>query len=1122
MRRAKTLLAIAKTMVAGWLAIAPVAGLAVDMEADSAVISDTFGAAGDFTTVNFRQTFSSVPVVFATATSDGGQPCALRIVSVTTTSFDATCVEPDNLDGAHVAMTVHYFAIEAGQHYLTDDLGDEYIIIAGTHDTQTVQHGTGVGGAEGWDAITYWQPDGINDFIFGSSPIVLAQLQTDAHNGIGTQPMTTPVPWLTATMQSVTTTDFEVALERSEVNSGSVTTDETIGWVAIQGGLDITFTVGATTIRMETILSGAAAFDGWDDGCDNVSFSTINSANRLAIAKKRTHAGGDGGWLRRCAISNTSVGLTVDEDQFLDAERNHIGEQASILVFSEAFDTSALATNAQISAFGAYRSAATGSVVEWKTVSEQGTLGFHLERYDATSGQFVRVNDWLLPALPHAYLGGTYRFTDLTADTGEVNRYRLVEVPMAGRPRVHGPYRVIASVEPPRLDHGSAVAYGLGVGTIANPVPFADSDPTVAGIDDTKVDDSIALMMLGADDALVDRVAGITTVQSVLTPAGEDARRTDRASDAATLADPVYLSVPNPASPAQTARKVRAANAREAQLQRRVERRGPRAKIAVAQGGLHHVDSATLAARLGSTESEVRNQITGGGIAIRHRGSLVDTVAGPDGSGLYFYADKIDSQYSDEDVYWVEVGEGSAMRTRRPGGPDLVAAVAGLAFESTVGSSGDKYALTHLFDDPDADYWMWDFRLGGFTFPDCEVVEPPMPCNISEFPVTAPDSVKSAPAAVLTVRLHGATDADHRVTVALNGTAVGNITWRGAVPHTGVLTVDSALLAVEGDNLVSIDAAPSSNPYLPSVVYVNDFELRYSRLYRAVENRLLAPAAGHEELTIAGFESADVWVLDVSDPRRPVRLESVLVEATSDGYRASFRRNRDGAKGRYLALTVGAAVSVISASVVADVASELRKSSHRIDYLIITRSDMVEVATALAEHRAENPRYPLRSLVVDIEDVYDEFNHGVPSPEAIWRFLRFAHLNWDVSPRYVLLAGEGSYDYKNRLGHGDSVVPSLLAPTPYGLYPSDFLYADVAGNDWGAGARGRPVAGHRCGRARGDDREDHPPRERGRRLDAADPSRRGRDRRRRRVLGQQRAAGRPGAGVVHHRTGLYG
>ena len=48
------------------------------------------------------------------------------------------------------------------------------------------------------------------------------------------------------------------------------------------------------------------------------------------------------------------------------------------------------------------------------------------------------------------------------------------------------------------------------------------------------------------------------------------------------------------------------------------------------------------------------------------------------------------------------------------------------------------------------------------------------------------------------------------------------------------------------------------------------------------------------------------------------------------------------------------------------------------EYLVITTEALKETAQTLADYRSD-----LRSQVVDIEDVYDEFNHGIASPYAL-------------------------------------------------------------------------------------------------------------------------------------------
>jgi hypothetical protein len=52
-----------------------------------------------------------------------------------------------------------------------------------------------------------------------------------------------------------------------------------------------------------------------------------------------------------------------------------------------------------------------------------------------------------------------------------------------------------------------------------------------------------------------------------------------------------------------------------------------------------------------------------------------------------------------------------------------------------------------------------------------------------------------------------------------------------------------------------------------------------------------------------------------------------------------------------------------------------------------------------------------------------------------------------VPPKYVALAGEGSFDYKDYMGYGDCLVPPLMTAGAENLYVSDNLYADVTGDD---------------------------------------------------------------------------
>jgi hypothetical protein len=79
-----------------------------------------------------------------------------------------------------------------------------------------------------------------------------------------------------------------------------------------------------------------------------------------------------------------------------------------------------------------------------------------------------------------------------------------------------------------------------------------------------------------------------------------------------------------------------------------------------------------------------------------------------------------------------------------------------------------------------------------------------------------------------------------------------------------------------------------------------------------------------------------------------------------------------------------------------------------------------------------------------VSQIYAEFSHGNATPHAIRGFLRWAVAKWGT--RYAVLVGEGSVDYGGLMVEGDSMVPTLFTPTPYGLFACDSCLADTDGD----------------------------------------------------------------------------
>jgi hypothetical protein len=175
---------------------------------------------------------------------------------------------------------------------------------------------------------------------------------------------------------------------------------------------------------------------------------------------------------------------------------------------------------------------------------------------------------------------------------------------------------------------------------------------------------------------------------------------------------------------------------------------------------------------------------------------------------------------------------------------------------------------------------------------------------------------------------------------------------------------------------------------------------------------------------ISNFTENDIEVFDITDPERIGRFGRPAVTAEGGAYTVSFtdRLTRNNRRD-YLVLSSAAMKSPVS--IVADEPSDLRSKTNRADYIIITHEDFYDGILPLAEHRTERG---LSVKVVKVQDIYDEFNHGIFSPEAIKSFLKYAYGEWqEPAPTYVLLVGDGTYDYQDNedLG-GKNYVPTYM------------------------------------------------------------------------------------------------
>jgi len=271
--------------------------------------------------------FDVAPVVLALGTSAGSGPAAVRVRAVSASSFQIAPVEPPAADGPHETLEIDYVAlgeIAPGERKLYL-IGSAEFAELGRHDTRAFQSKF-VGGGGGWDALGYLGRQTV-------APVIGAVLQS-MNNETGNPPQGPSVPWLTTAVRAVSDSGFEMALERSESSAGTLALDETVGLVIVPDGAAGTLVDNAGSTVAYQALRSADAIGGAGNGCFSSAFASAFAEPPIVVANKNSRDGVDGGWLRRCDLSASAVGLHVEEDQDNDAERNHTTEVAGILAFS--------------------------------------------------------------------------------------------------------------------------------------------------------------------------------------------------------------------------------------------------------------------------------------------------------------------------------------------------------------------------------------------------------------------------------------------------------------------------------------------------------------------------------------------------------------------------------------------------------------------------------------------------------------------------------------------------------------------------------------------------------------------------------------------------------------------
>ena len=417
---------------------------------------------------------------------------------------------------------------------------------------------------------------------------------------------------------------------------------------------------------------------------------------------------------------------------------------------------------------------------------------------------------------------------------------------------------------------------------------------------------------------------------------------------------------------------------------------------------------------------EVAIQVTDGG----------DGLFNADTDAIIFFGQDIQSKYALDNVYWITYGQATGLRMNTkegtPGDGDTPSSInTDRHWEENI------YYQSRAVGNNNIDNWLWDF------------ITPSRPLTFN-FEIA---SVASGPV-VLRTALWGLTSntlsPDHQVQLFLNSTKIGDFGLNAQEWINPVIEIPDSL--INSDNNIFTIKYPDDYPTY-AVVYIDWLELEFASGF-VPEGDILAfsyDQPGTWDYQIDGFTTDQITIFDVSSPNQPVWIENPQVTASALGYQVTFQDHVDLSSDYWVGSPAGfQAVTAIEP----DTPSNLQSPDNAADHIIITHADFITSAQTLGDYRASQG---YRSVVVDVQDIYDEFGYGIPGATPIHDFLAYTYTNWESpAPSYVVLIGDGHYDpkYFTSPEKVNFIPPYLESVDPWiGETAADNRFVTLVGDD---------------------------------------------------------------------------
>ncbi len=395
-------------------------------------------------------------------------------------------------------------------------------------------------------------------------------------------------------------------------------------------------------------------------------------------------------------------------------------------------------------------------------------------------------------------------------------------------------------------------------------------------------------------------------------------------------------------------------------------------------------------------------------------GNELPMIIGANADYIEFFGKGINALDSDIRMYYMvpgtEPGRRIANRTARP----PLGGVLSRKYDQTFVREDKKYFVSQLLNGEDEN-WFGDF-----------VSTSPFDYKFNLSGVDRTEGTRK-----MTIAFQGLTVTLHAIELTLNGVLLPTVTGSSTFVFQREIDVPVSAL-IDGENTLQMRSLASGD-----ISFLKRLSIEFPRSYTAMGNKLEFHTENYKNARVSGFSSPNIRVFDVTYEDSPRLLTNLQMAETNGTWGPVIPASRS-----QVLYAVEEGVFGSAFSVTPNDPALLGEPSNAGTLILIAHPSLMAEANAWAAYRSGQG---IVTKVVDVTDIYDEFNFGVASSYAIEDFLFYAKNNWQTPPSYVLLFGDGHYDTKNYDGADPgywNMVPSRQFDTLYEQTGSDEALAD--------------------------------------------------------------------------------